>query len=254
MPRQELKYPQGPLNTVIRYGHNAHYDLETIHAIINSSPVSHITFNPPPSPPSTDPLLPTSPHTYPITLPLLCRTGNFTSPSSSTQNLYLHLSTSSRLYRLLPHPLTITTTHVDGLVLSLSPFSHSLNYRSATIFGVGEAVDDPAEKLYALELLTNGICPGRWDPQNVRLPPTKAELAGTGVVRVRVETGVAKVRVGGPGEERTDLGDEGVRERVWTGVVPCWTQWGEPVRGGGGRVEEVPEYLRAVLGEWNREG
>lgn len=46
-------------------------------------------------------------------------------------------------------PLTVAATHVDGLVLSLTPYSHSYNYRSAVLFGHAEVVTDAAEKLWA---------------------------------------------------------------------------------------------------------
>ena len=37
--------------------------------------------------------------------------------------------------------ITIAATKVDGIVLSLTPNSHSYNYRSAVLFGHGSFVD-----------------------------------------------------------------------------------------------------------------
>ena len=51
----------------------------------------------------------------------------------------------------LGSPVCIAATHVDGLVLAVSPFNHSCNYRSAIIHGWANIVTDTAEKLYALE-------------------------------------------------------------------------------------------------------
>ena len=37
--------------------------------------------------------------------------------------------------------ITIAATKVDGIVLSLTPNSHSYNYRSAVLFGYGSIVE-----------------------------------------------------------------------------------------------------------------
>jgi len=90
--------------------------------------------------------------------------------------------------------LIIPSTQVDGLVLSLTPNTHSYNYRSAVLHGVASLVTDAAEKLWAMELITNSVCPGRW--QNSRVPPDAAEMSSTQIMRVKVENGSAKVREG----------------------------------------------------------
>ena len=58
--------------------------------------------------------------------------------------------------------LTIAATKVDGIVLSLTPNSHSYNYRSAVLFGHGRLVEEVEEKLWAMELVTNSVVPDRW--------------------------------------------------------------------------------------------
>lgn len=112
----------------------------------------------------------------------------------------------------------IAATHVDGLVLALSPFSHSYNYRSAVLQGTATVVSDVDEKLWAMTLLTNGVLPQRWE--NSRNPPTSAEMQSTRILKVRVLTASAKVRAEGPHDERSDVRDEELVRRVWTGVVP----------------------------------
>lgn len=148
-------------------------------------------------------------------------------------------------------PLTVAATHVDGLVLALTPNSHSYNYRSAVLFGHATLVTDPAEKLYAMELITNSVVPQRWP--NTRLPPNAAEMQSTSILRVRISNGSAKVRTGGPHDERGDLEDEALLERVWTGVVPVYSAMGEPVAGGYNKVAEVPEYLEGWRKEANKD-
>lgn len=60
-------------------------------------------------------------------------------------------------------------THVDGLVLALTPNNHSYNYRSAILHGYATQVNQLEEKLWAMEKITNGVLPDRWD--NCRVPP-----------------------------------------------------------------------------------
>ncbi|CRK20104.1 hypothetical protein BN1708_017772, partial [Verticillium longisporum] len=100
-------------------------------------------------------------------------------------------------------PVTVAATHVDGLVLALTPNSHSYNYRSAVLFGHATLVETDDEKLYAMELITDSVVAGRW--QNSRIPPNKAEMSSTSVLKVRIATGSAKIRSGPPGDEKHDM-------------------------------------------------
>ena len=45
-------------------------------------------------------------------------------------------------------PVTVAATKMDGYVLSLTPFTHSYNYRSAVLFGYATLVEDQEEKLW----------------------------------------------------------------------------------------------------------
>lgn len=186
---------------------------------------------------------------------MICALGSYTNPSadlSEVQDLYLHGYVSSRIMNLSRTedglPVCISATHVDGVVLSLTPNSHSYNYRSATVFGHAVPVTDVEEKLYAMRLITNGVVPGRWE--GTRIPPNKGELASTSVLRVKIVAGSAKIRTGGPNDDKADLADEDVLDRVWTGVVPVYQTVGEPIASGYNRVTEVPGYIE----EWRKEG
>ncbi|RKU49175.1 hypothetical protein DL546_008731 [Coniochaeta pulveracea] len=256
MPTYDLQYPKQPYSTVKRYDTRASYSLKTIHTIVSTSPILHVSF--------TDPSTP-----FPVTLPMIGALGSFTRPSADitdVQDLYLHGYISSRLINLsrsstpgndtaqtspegpVGLPLTITATHLDGLVLSLTPNSHSYNYRSATLFGHATLVSDTEEKLFAMEKITNGVVPGRW--QSTRTPPNKGEMASTSVLKVKISAGSAKIRTGGPGDDKADLEDEELKNRVWTGVLPVWTEIGEGVAGGYNKLEGLP----ADVEEWRREG
>ncbi|CRK13827.1 hypothetical protein BN1723_002045 [Verticillium longisporum] len=131
MPRAELEYPKRPLGTVNRYSPRASYSLRVIHGIVNTCPTLHVSFNSPDSP-------------FPAVLPMIGQMASFDRPSSDegdVLDLYLHGYVSSRVMNLTRRPatddspsglpVTVAATHVDGLVLALTPNSHSYNYRSA---------------------------------------------------------------------------------------------------------------------------
>lgn len=137
--------------------------------------------------------------------------------------LYLHGHHRARLVRLLPPEtrVCITATLLDGIVLALSAFNSSINHRSAVLHG--EVVElGEGETHEAARAIVESVVPGRWDGCR---PPSQAEMATTGFVKVSVHSASAKVRSGEPGEERRDARDDALRERVWAGVIPG--KWGK---------------------------
>jgi len=138
-------------------------------------------------------------------------------------------------------PVCIAATKLDGLVLSLTPNSHSYNYRSAILHGTATLVEDVEEKTYAMRLITESVLPGRW--LGTRVPPDEAELSSTSVLRVVVSSASAKIRAGGPSDGRKDVERGEVTGRVWTGVVPVWEMMGCPVPAGEGVGGEAPGYV-----------
>src|SRR3546814_12044023 len=92
----------------------------------------------------------------------------------------------------------MTVTLLDGIVLARSGFHHSMNYRSVAIFGRARLVDNPAEKIAALEDFMQRIAPGRWN--EVRAPSAQ-ELEATTVLAIPLEEGSAKPRVGPPQDD-----------------------------------------------------
>ena len=224
------------------------YDHKTIHAILDACPVLHVSFNGVASESDDFP--------FPTILPMIGCTGSYgdTGPqiSAANQSLYLHGYVSSRLMKLPSTdqyqergtPICVAATLIDGLVLALTPNHNSCNYRSTVIFGYANIVTDENEKLYAMERITNNMLSDRWN--NSRVPPTKVEMTSTTILRVEIESASAKCRTGGPGEDRKDLKNDELRERVWTGVIPSWVQWGDPISAEGNLVKTVPQYL----GEW----
>jgi nitroimidazol reductase NimA-like FMN-containing flavoprotein (pyridoxamine 5'-phosphate oxidase superfamily) len=129
--------------------------------------------------------------------------------------IYLHGSTGSGIFRTMASgsPISVTVTHLDGLVYARSLFDSSMNYRSAVIFGVPTVVSDATEKEEAMRVVSDHLMPGRWN--EVR-PMTKRELAATMVLRLALAEASVKVRAHGASEAT----DDGEDRSVWAGVLP----------------------------------
>ncbi len=189
--------------------------------------------------------------------------GSFAYPSADLKDpldCYLHGYVSSRVMKFARSstnqgdngrglPVSIAATKVDGIVLSLTPNSHSYNYRSAVLFGYATLVTDDEEKLWAMKLITDSVVPGRWE--NTRVPPDGAEMSSTSILRVKIVSGSGKIRDGGPGDDKRDATRQDLTDRVWTGVVPVWENVGEPVPGEQNRVGEVPEHVTGFVRKEN---
>jgi nitroimidazol reductase NimA-like FMN-containing flavoprotein (pyridoxamine 5'-phosphate oxidase superfamily) len=137
------------------------------------------------------------------------------------ETLYLHGSTGARSLRAAGDgEVCVTVTHLDGIVLARSIFHHSVNYRSAVIYGRARLVTDPDERLTGLRALTEQLAPGQWDYAR---PPSRKELAATAVLALSLEEASVKIRRGAPIDEEEDY-----TLPVWAGVLPLVTGWGAP--------------------------
>jgi len=72
-------------------------------------------------------------------------------------------------------------------------------------------------------------------------------MSSTQILRVRIESGSAKVREGVPNDERFDLDNPSVIGSVWTGVVPVWEEFGDPIAGPYNEVKDVPEHVTSYV-------
>jgi len=135
--------------------------------------------------------------------------------------LYLHgSSANSSIMAGNGQEVCVTVTHLDGLVCARAVFSHSMNYRSAMVYGVARLVTDPAEQLVALRTITEHLAPGQWS--YARQPSTK-ELAATSALALPLTEASVKIRTGGPSDEPEDYALD-----IWAGVVPVTAGFGEP--------------------------
>jgi len=129
------------------------------------------------------------------------------------ETMYLHGSSANRSLRAAADTeVCVTVTLLDGLVCARSVFHNSMNYRSAVIYGVARLVTDDAERMTAIEAITEHLIPGRWS--NSRLP-NKKEMAATTVLALPLGEASVKVRSGGPSDDDEDYGLD-----YWAGVLP----------------------------------
>ena len=209
------EFPQTAQNRVRRMPTRGAYDKATIYPIVDEALICHVG------------LIEAE---QPVVIPTLhARDGD---------QILLHGATTSRLlrYAATGAPLCITVTHVDGLVLARSIFHHSINYRSAVLFGRGVLIEGEAAKLAALERFTEKLIPGRWDDARM---PNAVELKATSVVAVTIESASAKIRTGPPKDDEEDYALS-----VWSGVLLLHQSVGEPLPDPAARTEiRVPDYI-----------
>jgi uncharacterized protein len=155
----------------------------------------------------------------PLVLPTAYGVDLETGPDGT---LYLHGSVAARSVVAAPdQTICVTVTHADGLVLARSAFHHSVNYRSAVIFGVPRLVTDPDEKLRGLNRIVDHLVPGR--SHSVR-PPNRKELAKTSVLALSLTEASVKTRAGEANDDEEDLDLP-----FWTGVIPLRVVADEPI-------------------------
>jgi nitroimidazol reductase NimA-like FMN-containing flavoprotein (pyridoxamine 5'-phosphate oxidase superfamily) len=147
--------------------------------------------------------------------------------------LILHGSKASRMLRHLAagKDVCVTVTLIDGLVLARSGFNHSMNYRSAVVFGRATPVPD-TEKEAALRVYMERLLPGRWDSLR---PASAKELLATEVVSLPLDEASAKVRDYGVKDDAEDAAWP-----VWAGIVPLALTASDPIADAGVRLPVPP--------------
>jgi nitroimidazol reductase NimA-like FMN-containing flavoprotein (pyridoxamine 5'-phosphate oxidase superfamily) len=212
-------YTPTPRTRLVREADRAVYDREAAYHILDEGFLCHVGF-----------VVDGQPFVIP------------TSYGRKADSLFIHGSAASRMLRQAKEgvPVCITVTLLDGLVLARSIFNHSMNYRSVVVLGKATLVDDPAEKIEALRLLSEHIIPGRWADSR---QPNERELKATSILRVPIEEFSAKVRKGAVVDDEEDYSFP-----TWAGVVPLETVAGEPVDDA--RLvpgQEVPAYAKRYV-------
>jgi len=193
------------------------YDRETIYSILDSTPVCQVGF---------------IRNGHPAVLPMAYGRLN--------NKIYLHGAEESPFLKDIAasETLCISVFILDGLVFARSAFHHSMNFRSAVMYGKAEKMVSDEEKIRGLKALTDRILPGRWE--NVRLP-TSAELKQTMVLAFPVEEASAKIRSGGPLDSPSDMDFP-----VWAGTVPVKMQASSPVTDRESKIP-APENMNEIF-------
>lgn len=195
-----ISLPPSDRTRVRRIAENARYDTVTLHAIIDAAYLCHIAF---------------ADEKGTHCIPTACwREGN---------HLYIHGSNGGRLIKLFTQgtQVCITITHLDGLVLARSAFNHSMNYRSAVIYGVFEQVKEEEKKRASMAAFMDKIALGR---QQQARPGNDKEFAATTVLRISLDEAACKTRSGGPVDDAEDMALP-----VWVGVLPFSIQQAAPI-------------------------
>ena len=174
------------------------YDRDSLNAVLDAMPMCHIGYQ-----------IGGKPSVLPT---LQWREGN---------HVYWHGSSASRALRaMVGADVCVTVTMLDGYVLARSAFHHSVNHRSAMIFGRPEKVTDTEAKEQHLKTMVDQVFPGRWDDLR---PMTSQEVKATSVLRMPITEGAAKIRSGPPVDD-----DEDYELPIWAGVVPMSLQLHAP--------------------------
>lgn len=182
--------PPSPRTRARRLHDKASYDRAVIDAILDAMPVAHVG------------------HVvdgFPVVTPTLqWREGD---------RIYWHGSSASRMQkRATDQKVCVTVTLIDGMVLARSGLEHSVNYRSAMVFGQAELVEGAAAKEAHLRTMMEQIFPDRWDQLR---PITDQELKATRILSLPLTEASAKVSAGPPTDPAEDASWP-----VWAGVIP----------------------------------
>ena len=205
-PESELKTDRSRLRRAHEEGA---YDRASLYAVLDAMPMCHIGYQ-----------IDDKPSVLPT---LQWREGD---------HIYWHGSSASRALRAMEgKDVCVTVTMLDGYVLARSAFHHSVNHRSAMIFGQPEKVLEAEAKERHLQTMVDQIFPGRWEDLR---PMTLQEVKATAVLRMPITEGAAKLRSGPPVDD-----DEDYDLPNWAGVVPMSLQLGHP--------EDDPRNLDGVV-------
>lgn len=185
------EYQKSKLNRIKRGQIRATYDVNRINKILDAGFIGFVNYNY---------------NDTPISIPMgYGRDGD---------KIYLHGSQANRMMNALLETgkISMTVMHLDALVLARSGLHHSVNYRSATLFGSIRNIENEHEKEKGLKCFMDHMMPGRWE--GIRAMH-KEELDRTMVLEMTIETASAKIRDVGVNDEPEDYNLD-----VWAGIVP----------------------------------
>jgi len=215
------EYSKSKLNRVKRGQIRATYDIEKINTILDAGFIGYVSY--------------------------VYQGGAITLPMAygrKDNKVYLHGSQANRMLLALleTKEMSMTVMHLDALVLARSGLHHSVNYRSATVFGSVKKLEKLKKKEAALFCFMEHMMKGRWD--GIR-PMHPEELDRTLVVEMTIETASAKIRDVGVADEPEDYDLD-----IWAGLVPLKQVATYPISDE--RLPEKTEIPKHVLDYFNQ--
>lgn len=210
-------FPVSERSRIRRLHQRGSHEHAAVHAVLDAAPMCHVGY-----------VIAGEPYVTPT---LHWRQGN---------RVFWHGSSASRFLRaVVGQRVCLTASLMDGYVLARSAFNHSVNYRSAMVFGRAEVITDPAESADALQAMVDGLFPGRWDSLR---PMTAQELKATTVLWMDIEEASVKDRAAPPGD------DDEADVPVWAGVIPMVTTLAPAEPAAGPHADlPLPEALAALI-------
>ena len=208
-------YPKSKLNHIKRGQKRATYDVDKINEILDAGFIGFVSYNF---------------EGRAISLPMAY--------GRKDDKIFLHGSQANRMLQslLVAKTMSMTVMHLDALVLARSGLHHSVNYRSATLFGTLKNIKDKLEKVAALKCFMEHMMKGRWD--GIRAMHEK-EIDRTMVVEMTIDSASAKIRETGVADEPEDYELD-----VWAGLVPIKQVAGYPIPDQGKpKAMEIPKHV-----------
>ena len=209
------EYQQSKLNRIKRGANRGTYDVEKINSILDAGFIGYVSY---------------VFEGKAITIPMAY--------GRMDNKIILHGSNANRMLTTLlkAEEMSMTVMHLDALVLARSGFHHSVNYRSATLFGSVRKLEDKIEKDAALFCFMEHMMKGRWD--GIR-EMNQAEFDRTLTIEMTIETASAKIRDVGVADEPEDYNLD-----VWAGLVPIKQVAKYPIADKGKPQEmEIPKHV-----------
>ena len=196
------EFPVTDRNKARRLPERATYDIAAVYALLDAALLCHIAY-----------VVDGQPYCTPTSF---WRRGNYVIWHGSVGSRMLREQAANHL------DVCLTVTFLDSIVLTRSAFGHSLNYRSAMLFGQARLIEDPQEKRLEADQVMDHFLPGRsaWV-----VPPTAVELRQVCFLKMNIDQAVVKVRNHPPSYEPAQHRGH----RVWAGEIPLATRIAEPV-------------------------
>jgi nitroimidazol reductase NimA-like FMN-containing flavoprotein (pyridoxamine 5'-phosphate oxidase superfamily) len=213
-----MSQPATERTRVHRHPERAEHDPETIHRILDDALTCTIAW--------------VDPEGRPRALPTI--------QARIDGTLYLHGSRAARAWKAIAAgtEVCVVATVIDELVLARTSPHHSMNYRSAVVYGRAREVTDEHELYAAARAITRHVLPGREDDA---AEPHEQDWRETLILAMPIAEASAKVRTGPPIDDQQDLALD-----VWAGTLPLAIVAGEPKPSPDLREGiRVPDYLRS---------